>query len=177
MRRAAGAAVVGAALLGGAGTSAAGSTAQQTMTIYANATQAQFMDFSDDRERGIGKNPFKADVDALLPQSKAKQAGGCPCPGDKAMYSFNLYRDAVLKNKIGSAVYVCSFSFKKRAFCSADYQLRDGKMFAAGLADFAQRRFTLAVTGGTSKYLGATGQVSAAPAKKDAHRLSFLLLG
>jgi len=171
-------ALLAAALVALGAASASGrATAPQKLTIYANATRAQFMDFSDDRTRGIAKNPFNANVDALLPQSEAKQKGGGPYPGDKAVYSFNLYRDAVLRKKIGSAVYVCSFNFNKRAYCSADYELTGGSMFAAGAADFSQKRFTLAVTGGTDKYLGASGQVSAVPAKKDAHRLSFLLLG
>jgi hypothetical protein len=173
MTRAFSTVLVGAALFA---VGAAGATGRQQLRIYAGASQAQFVDHSDDRARGAVQNPFNVDVDALLPVSKAMQKGGGPYPGDSATYSFKLYSDAGLKKKLGTAVYSCTFNFNKRALCSADFELTGGTMFAYGLADFTSPRFILAVNGGTGKYLGAHGQVSSAPAVKDAHRLDFVLL-
>ena len=45
-------------------------------------------------------------------------------------------------------------------------------MLASGQVVFDGTRFTLGVTGGTDKYFGALGEVSATPAAKNAERLS-----
>lgn len=145
------------------------------LTIYARATQAQFVNHSDDRSRAIDANPFNADTKSLIPLTKKKEQGNGPFPGDNALYSFKLFSDAGLKKSVGSAVYSCTYNFSHQAICDANFQLNGGAMFASGPADFDATSFTLAVTGGTNKYFGARGQVSAGPASKDAHRLSFLL--
>ena len=46
-------------------------------------------------------------------------------------------------------------------------------MTASGPTNFHATTFTLAVSGGTGKYLGARGQVSSAPLGKG-HRLTFV---
>lgn len=173
-------ACLGAAALAGAAvvvSAASAAVSTQSLTIYASAVRVQFVDHSDDRTRGTTKNPFNADVDALLPKSQQKQKGGGPYPGDTATYSFKLYRDARLSKSLGTAEYSCSFAFNKRAFCTASFYLKGGSIFAAGPADFTSTRFRLAVTGGTEKYVGAVGQVSAVPAADNSHRLSFTMLG
>ncbi len=116
-------------------------------------------------------------MDALLPKSQQLQKGGGPYPGDDASYSFKLYRDPSLTKNVGSAEYACTFAFNKHAFCSATFHLKNGTIQAEGPADFNSTRFRLAVTGGTDKYVGAVGQVSAAPAGANAHRLSFTIFG
>lgn len=171
------AAVGGAALAVAAASAGTAAGGTQGLTLYANAVRVQFVDHSDDRARGITKNPFNADVDALLPKSKAKQKGGGPYPGDTATYSFQLFRDSGLTKSVGTAEYSCTFAFNKRAFCTANYYLKGGSIFASGPADFTSPRFQLAVTGGTNKYVGASGQVASAPAADNAHRLNFTIFG
>jgi hypothetical protein len=150
----------------------------KNLTVYAVASRAQFVDHSDDRARGATKNPFNINVDALLPKSKAKQKGGGPYPGDDVLYAFRLYRDARLTRPLGEADYSCTFSFNKQAFCSADFHLKGGTIFASGPTDFNSTTFRLAVTGGTDRYIAAAGQVAAVPADAaNTHRLSFTLLG
>jgi hypothetical protein len=151
--------------------------ATKGLTMYAVAVRVQFVDFSDDRTRGATRNPFNADVDALQPKSAKKQKAGGPYPGDTATYTFRLYRDAHRTTSLGTADYSCTFAFNKQAFCTADFHLKGGTIFAAGPADFTSARFRLAVAGGTDTYLAAAGQVAAVPAGENTHRLSFTLLG
>ena len=167
------AALIGVALFAGARPSGAAraAAANHTLTIYAYATHVRFVNHADDRARGDLHNPFNADTKSLTPVTK----GTGPFPGDTAQYSFKLYRDANLKAGAGSAVYTCTFNFAHHALCTGLYELTAGTMFASGPTDFDSTRFTLAVTGGTGKYLSARGQVSAAPAAKNAHRLAFVL--
>lgn len=152
---------------------ATASVARQQFTLYAKATQVQFIDHSDDRARGTAKNPFNADI-KIPPPPKRKDSEGSR-PGDSARLSFKLYRDAGLKTSVGSAVYACTFNFEHRALCEATFELTDGTMFAMGSVDFDATSFTIAVTGGTDRYVGVRGQVRSGPARKDAHRLDFTL--
>jgi hypothetical protein len=164
-------ALVAAALLAVAvpvGPAGAGA-GRRALTIYAVATRAQFTDHSDDRTRSVFKNPFN--VDGEVPGNTGKG----PHTGDNALYSFTLYSDTAFKKRIGSAVYACTFNVAHKALCEADFQLNGGAMFASGPANFDSTYFTLAVSGGTGKYLGTRGQVSSAPTGKNAHRLRFLL--
>jgi hypothetical protein len=164
--------LAGAALVVAASAGAASS--RQALTVYAKAKQVQFVDHSDDRSRGAEQNPFAADTKSLLPLTKQMEKGKGPYPGDNALYSFKLYRDARLTRQIGTAVYTCTFNFQHHALCEASFELNGGNMYASGPADFDDADFTLAVLSGTAKYLGARGQVTSAPAAKDAHRLSFV---
>jgi hypothetical protein len=159
------AAVLGAAPAGSAGAGAA----RRALTIYAVASQAQYSNHADDRTRAVYSNPFN--VDAKTPRAGGKG----PQAGDNALYSFKLYSDSSFKKRIGSAVYSCVFSFAHKALCQANFQLNGSAMFASGPADFDATTFTIAVSGGTGSYVGARGQVSSAPAAKNAHRLRFLL--
>jgi len=143
--------------------------ARRGLTIYAVGSKAQFTNHADDRERGLAKNPFNFDMKIQPPKGKGPQAG------DKANYSFKLYSDPSLKKLIGSAVYSCTFNFGHEALCQADFELNNGAMIASGPADFDTTSFTLAVSGGSGKYLGARGQVSSAPHLRDSHRLTFVL--
>jgi hypothetical protein len=164
-------AIAATALLavGVVGTSAGAVSSAHALTIYAVATRAQYADHADDRARGEVTNPFNADTKALKGTGKGSRAG------DNALYSFKLYSDPSFKKLIGSAVYSCTFNSAHVALCTADFELSGGAMSASGPTDFDSTTFTLAVSGGTGKYLGARGQVSSAPAAKDAHRLTFLL--
>jgi hypothetical protein len=155
---------------------AAAAAGKRTLTIYALATRAQYVNHFDDRARAVGSNPFNADTKLIEPLSKEKTKGKGPFPGDNALYSFKLYSDAGLKKRIGSAVYTCTFNFRHQAMCTADFQFSNGgSLIAAGPVDFDADSFALAVTGGAGTYLGARGQATSAPASKDAHRLRLVL--
>jgi hypothetical protein len=159
-------------------TSASGaSNRTTTFGMYARPTQVQYMNHSDDRARGDVDNPFNTDSKALVPLTQKKEAGKGPYPGDNALFSFKLYKDAALTKSIGSAVYSCTFNFDHEALCEASFQLVGGTMSGSGPADFTNPEFTLAVDGGTGKYLDARGQVSSSPASKNAHHLEFMLAG
>ena len=167
-------AIAALALLGiTAATGSAQAAAPRSLTIYARATQAQYINHSDDRERGVAKNPFNVDASKLPP---TKETGTGTQTGDEARYGFKLFSDSAFKRPIGTATYSCRFTQPKLALCEADFQLNDGTMFGSGPARFNTASITLAVSGGSGRYLGARGQVSSAPAAgKDASRLTFTL--
>jgi hypothetical protein len=165
------------ALLGGrvASGSVERTASDQKLTIYAVATTAQFMNHADDRIRGMSNNPFSPDAQALVIVAKGQEKGNGPFPGDDVLYSFKLYPSADRKTSAGSAIFTCYYDFFKRATCDAYFELRGGVMLASGPVVFDSTRFTLAVTGGTGKYLGTSGEVLATPAASNAQRLAFVL--
>ncbi len=162
--------IIGAALFGAASSSAA--TKPQKLVIYSLATQEQFLNHSDDRTRGKGSNPFGNFHDTTTPT----QGGGSgPFPGDRAIFVFALYSDPNLKKNVGSATFTCQYGYNKNAFCDAAYLLSGNSLVGAGQFNFNAKTFALAITGGTGKYRGKTGDVSATPAAKHAQHLVFVL--
>src|SRR5581483_5655494 len=129
------AALLGFAVLGAAASARAGSP-QQVPTLYAVASKVQFIDHADDRQRGLEKNPFNADVKKLDPKAEAQEKGKGPFPGDDALFTFKLYTDASLKKSAGTAVYECVYNFHKHAMCKAVFDLKAGSLFASGPVDF-----------------------------------------
>ncbi len=169
------ASLVAVGLLGVALTSGSAGAVARGLTIYARATQVQFVDHSDDRSRGAGSNPFGVDTKAVVPLTKEKEKGKGPFPGDNALYRFKLYSDPGLTRSAGTAVYSCTFNFVRHALCDAEFDLKSSTITASGPADFTSQHFTLAITGGDNRYLGARGQVTSAPAAKNTHRLEFTI--
>jgi hypothetical protein len=167
--------VIGTALLAASVASASTKAAagQKKLTIYSVATIAQFINHQDDRQRALGNNPFNADTSKLVDKEK----GTGPFAGDDTLYSFTLYTSENLKTKAGSAVYTCHYNFTKHALCTAYFVINGGTLLAAGPVDFNSTHFTLALTGGTTKYIGANGQVAMSPVTKNEQRLEFVLLG
>jgi hypothetical protein len=154
--------------------SAAAATGQKQLTIYSVATLAQFINHQDDRQRALGNNPFNKDTAKLVVSA---QSGSGPFAGDDTVYSFTLYTGANLKKEAGTAVYTCHYNFAKHALCTAYYQLHGGTLLASGPVDFKGTTFTLALTGGTTKYVGSNGEVAMSPVSKNIQRLDFVLLG
>jgi hypothetical protein len=155
----------------------AAAAGRQHLTIYAVADKAQYVNIADGITRAQGHNPFNVDS-KLPPPAKGKGE----LPGNSVFFSFKLYADSGLKQSIGTATYTCSFNFKQQATCDAYYDLDGNTLFASGPVDFTSTQSTLAVTGGTSKYLGVSGQVAtlgpgAKPKAKNESRLDFVLLG
>jgi hypothetical protein len=159
--------IVAAAVVVAVGLSATAS-ATRSLTIYAVATKGQYANHADDRTRGALTNPFNADANNPTSNGKASRAG------DNALIALKLYSDASFKNQIGSATYSCTFTVARVALCAADFELDNGAMTASGPTNFEATTFTLAVSGGTGKYLGSRGQVSSVPVGKG-HRLTFIL--
>jgi len=152
---------------------AGASTNVRQLTVYARATQFQYVSHADDRIRGDQTNPFSLDAPLPPPQ---KGDGSAPAPGDNALFTFKLYSDRKLKKSVGSAAYSCTFNFAKQALCEADFALNDGTMIADGPAAFNTAQFTLAVVSGTGHYLSVRGQVtSASEVAQNVYRLEFLL--
>ena len=166
-------AVIGVALFAGVASSSAKAAAgDKTLTIYSVATQASFIDHSDDRARGEGNNPFDADTSKIQDNEKGKG----PFPGDATFYGFNLYSDVNVTKKIGTATYACNYNFKKYALCSATYDVNGSTLVAEGPVLFTSKTFTLAINGGTKKFFNANGEVSMNTLTTSKQRLSFLLL-
>ncbi len=173
--------LVAAALIVSAASSSgrAATAAQQQVIVYAVPTTAQFMNHADDRVRGMTVNPFNANLKALqvVLSTNGKEKGNGPFPGDDVLYTFNLYTRQDHKTSAGSAIFTCYYGFGKHATCDSYFDLGSGLVLAEGQVAFNNSNFTWGVSGGTSKYLGARGELTAAPAADNALRLNLKLLG
>jgi hypothetical protein len=149
--------------------SAASTAATQRLTLYTLPSQEQFLNHADDRQRGYGKNPFG---NFQAPTATTRESNNGPFPGDQAFFAFKVYSGPDLKKLAGSAVFTCNYNFKHHGFCDATYDLGADTFLAAGPVDFDAKTFTLVVTGGTGKYEGLTGAVTATPGPKLSQRLT-----
>jgi hypothetical protein len=165
----------GAVLAGGVGSAAANPTAAGAtrMTLYSVAIAQQFMNTQDDRQRGVGSNPFGNYKD-ITPTTKPKT--NRPYPGDYTLLSFDIFGNDHLKKRVGKATLTCQFAFEQRAICKAVYELDEGTINGVGVVDFTKPRFALVVTGGSGTYFGRKGDVSSKPAVGGkAQQLDFVL--
>jgi hypothetical protein len=162
------------ALLGGASAGAApGSGSGTHMTLYSVAVAEQFLNTQDDRQRGVGSNPFGNYKDTT-PTTKPKT--NRPYPGDYTMLSFDIFGSQSLKKRVGTATYTCQFAFDQRAVCKATYELGGGTLLGIGIVDFTKPKFALIVTGGTGTYYARKGDMTSAPlAGSKAQQLEFTL--
>lgn len=151
-----------------AGTASAASRAAP-LTLYSIATGEQYVDNADDRARGKGNNPFGnfKDTSATIKQ------GAPPYPGDEALFSFGVYASGSLKKPVGSAVFTCVYNFARNAICDAAYRLGGGIVFGTGAFNYDADGFVIAITGGTGKYVGITGDVDVTPGPHHSQRLVF----
>jgi hypothetical protein len=176
IRLLAGAGVLVAVALSAAG--ASGSTrATQTVTVYAVPSTVQFMNHADDRLRGMSANPFKIKAQAVIFNDNGNEKKGGPFPGDDILYAFKLFSDAGRTQSAGAALFTCYYGFGKRATCDSYFDLAQGLVLASGQVKFGQTHFTLAVSGGTKTYLGALGQLTSAPAARNAQRFDLRVKG
>jgi hypothetical protein len=136
---------------------------------YSMATSEQYLSGSDDRARGKGANPFGDFKDAVAPS--VTHPGKPPFPGDQSIFKFALYANARFGRSIGSAEFECEYTTKQNALCDAVYQLPTGTLFASGFFNFSAANFSLAVTGGSGTYLGASGTLTATPGPRHSQRL------
>jgi hypothetical protein len=152
---------------------AAAAAGAQKLVLYSAAEQEQYVNNSDSRILGVGNNPFGNFKD-VAPVTTKNSHG--PFPGDEAVFSFNLYTNASLTRRAGTAVFTCQYNFNKNAFCDASFRLTaGGTLIAAGGFNFNATSFTLAVTGGYGRYVGKTGVMEETPSASHAQRLVFTL--
>ena len=163
------------------GSAAAASTSNQKLTAYAVLSRVLFLNNADDRRRAIINNPFTTNTAKLMTVMKGKEKQTGPLPGDTALFTFTLYKDAGLKQQSGDAVYTCDYDFSDKGFCQAYYELKGGTVLVSGpiaFKTFNSGSFALVVRGGTNAYLGARGGLSVSlDGKLNARRLSFDLIG
>jgi hypothetical protein len=148
------------------------SKSPQRLTLYSVATAEQYENYSDDRQRGYGKNPFGNFKDT---SSTIKRTKSGPFPGDVEYFQLTVYKDATLKTRVGTANITCQFGVNKQAFCNAQYQLNNGVLVGAGAIDFNTSSFAIAIVGGSGKYQGLRGELDATPAAHRSQRLAFEL--
>ncbi len=154
----------------------ASTSPNRTLTIYSVATGLQYINTADDRARGKINNPLGSVANKLAPKSSG--SGNGPFAGDVAIYALDLYSNATLKQRAGSAVYTCYFNYDRRAFCQAYYTLTAGStLVASGPINFNASGFTIVVTGGTKKYIGVRGEAKVGAAPRHAQRIDFELIG
>ena len=165
------AAAVTALVLGVASSSAA--QTPHGLTLYSVATEEQFVNNADDRQRGKGNNPFGNYHDST---ATTKEAGNGPFPGDEALFKFSVYASGDLKTAVGSAIFTCQYNFNKHAFCDVNYQLSGGTLVGSGGIDFNASTFVVPIFGGTGKYLGMHGELLSSPGPKHSEHLAFKLL-
>jgi hypothetical protein len=168
--------IVGALFAAPAMSSAANAAdGQRALTIYSVATSTQLIKEHHNGQRGWTPNPFNPNPGPL---EVVPREGNGPFPGDATIASFNLYTSASFNTKVGTARYTCHHGFKPYASCNAKYFLvKSGTLSASGRVDFEKTSFTLAITSGTGKYVGANGQVATSPVTSNRQRLEFDLLG
>jgi hypothetical protein len=151
----------------------ASARATQKLTVYAVPSTVQFMNHADDRLRGMSSNPFNLKAQAVIFNDNGKEKGNGPFPGDDILYAFKLFADAKRTQPSGSAIFTCYYGYKKTATCDTYFDLAKGLLLASGQVPFGQTHFALGVTGGTHAYLGALGQLTAAPAARNAQRFDL----
>lgn len=166
------------ALMAVSSDAAQAASSRQQIRVYAVPSTAQFMNHADDRVRGMSINPFNVDLKKLqvVLATNGKEKGNGPFPGDDVLYTFKLYRDSSLKVGAGSAMFTCYYGYGKRATCDSYFDLSDGLVLASGQVVFNSKQFTLGVSGGTSKYLGTSGELKASPAARSDLQINLILL-
>jgi hypothetical protein len=152
----------------------AASVKTQSLNPYSVATREQFIHNGDDVARGATSNPFDLRSSSTAAALSGRSTAG-PSPGDEAVFRFGVYTKADMKRRLGSATFTCQYSFDTTAFCNASYTLPGGTLNGVGTFGFSATELTLAITGGTGKYAGITGQVEASPGANHAQRLAFEL--
>lgn len=150
------------------------------ITAYSVAKSQTFMNHEDDRERGVGNNPFQADTKAS--KTVTKESGNGPFSGDRLIARNALFTSASLLTGAGSVVFTCDYGFSRSADCTAVIQLNGSLLIGSGPIAWGSKTFTFAITGGTGKYLGVTGELTGTPAPigtpaaKIAQRVSIKLV-
>ncbi len=135
--------------------------------LYSVAVRQRFVHNGDDEARGRVSNPFH--------RRYAAAALGMPSPGDQAFFRFAVYRSAATSAQTGAATFTCDYAFGGAALCQAEYRLAGGTLLAAGSFGLDAMKMSLAITGGTGRYRGATGDLLASPSTNHTQQLAFTI--
>jgi allene oxide cyclase len=90
-----------------------------------------------------------------------------PTPGDQAVGTSDLFRDAHFKHKAGSVSIACTVVTAQELECGATGHLRGGDVQVNGVVPLETKPASLAITGGTGKFRGANGQITTTPLNAD----------
>ena len=138
--------------------------------MYSVATGLQYINTADDSRARAGQQSARqrgqqAGAEGLGQRGRARSRATSP------IYAVSLYSDPTLKRPAGSGVYTCYFNYDQHALCKAYYKLKaGGTLVASGPVDFKASGFTIVITGGTNRYLGARGEVIVAAVKNASGR-------
>jgi hypothetical protein len=141
------------------------------LTIYAVAKAEVYVNNQDDRQRGVHKNPFSKGAAPKTPLTNK-----LPAPGDVDLESDALYSSPKKKGKLGTAALQVPFNVSGFADADTTLDLAGGAIVAEGAIKYNDTSFSLAIVGGTGAYIGATGELSVAPATKGVQKLTVDLL-
>lgn len=130
----------------------------KSFTLYAVSTKRKFVNNTDDRARGEGKNPFGNYTGSFATAPSDERAFG-PFAGDEGVYLFALYSDAKHTKQAGSATFICQYNFGHNGICDASFELDGGALVGKGAYNYDARKFRLAIVGGTSAYRSLRGVV------------------
>jgi hypothetical protein len=140
------------------------------IAVYSVAQKAVYINNADDRERGVGKNPFSEDSSVPSPKSSK-----LPAAGDNLLAVNDLYMGPGKKGKLGQATETCDFNFNANADCSLTIRLSGGNLVATGAIHFNSKNFVLAIVGGTGTYKGAGGELTVSPGGKNTQKFAISL--
>jgi hypothetical protein len=150
-----------------------------TMTFYASVQRTAFVNNSDDRARGEGRNPFGNYTGAGVATPTREGTYG-PFAGDEGEVALRLYSDAKHNRPLGRGIVICLYGFAANGACDVSFALPKGDLVGKGVFSFDAKTFTYALVGGTGSYRGAAGTISVvtggfATQRKPAYRVVPLL--
>jgi hypothetical protein len=90
-----------------------------------------------------------------------------PTPGDQAVSTSDLFRDAHFAHKVGSVLISCAIVTTSELECAATAHLRGGDVQVNGAVPLETQPASLAITGGTGKFRGANGEIKTTPLNAD----------
>jgi hypothetical protein len=143
-----------------------------TFTVYSVTNREVYINNQDDRERGVGHNPFNQKSPK---ETSSKDTGNGPFAGDAVEAVNILYATDTLKQRSGSTAVSCAYGFDENATCLLSIKLAGGSLEAIGNVHHDAKRLTLAIVGGTGDYTSATGELDVAPATKTAQKFTITL--
>ena len=151
------------------------------LTFAAIVSKAQFVNNRDDRQRGLGNNPFGNTAGTGTATTDEKGHG--PLPGDEGVFEYTLTDPNHPSKKLGVGDLVCEYVFDKVGSCWFTYDLGSGTIVGIGsVPALTQTSFSLTVTGGTGAYRGVRGNIQVTklangfPSKTVSHNVPALVL-
>jgi len=131
------------------------------LVLYSVPARARFLDNADDRlagqpsarraaiVRSLSGGPFQVPAALVHVASTTRHVTDGPLPGDRALVSFRVFRNAALDTPAGSAVLTCQYGLDRKAYCDGSVALVDGgRLTGSGTLNADANHYTLMVTSG-----------------------------